>query len=175
MGERQKRLSRRESLTGCFNRRAFYEIFPREVERARRLGQGVSVVFLDLDHFKRVNDRYGHDTGDRLLQQLTARLLGIIRETDLLFRWGGEEFVILLPHTGPGEAPVLGERIRTTVADRPFLANEAHRGVSITVSVGVAGVVAGPVDPDALLARADAACYRAKEGGRNRVEAEAPA
>ncbi len=67
MGERQRRLSRRESLTGCFNRRAFYELFPREVERARRLGQGVAIVFLDLDHFKLINDRYGHETGDRVL------------------------------------------------------------------------------------------------------------
>jgi diguanylate cyclase (GGDEF)-like protein len=107
-----------------------------------------------------------------VLQQLSARLFGTIRETDLLFRWGGEEFVVLLPHTGPGEAPALGERVRAAVAERPFLANEAHRGVSITVSVGVAGGADWPVDPDALLARADAACYRAKEAGRNRVEAE---
>jgi diguanylate cyclase len=172
MGERQRSLSRRESLTGCFNRRAFYELFPREVERARRLGQGVGVVFLDLDHFKGINDRYGHETGDRVLQQLSARLRGIIRETDLLFRWGGEEFVILLPHTGPGEAPALGERIRAAVAERPFVANESHSAVAVTVSVGVAGAATWPVDPEALLARADAACYRAKEGGRNRVEAE---
>ena len=122
MGERQRGLSRRESLTGCFNRRAFYELFPREVERARRLGQGVAIVFLDIDHFKRINDRYGHETGDRVLQQLSARLRGIIRETDLLFRWGGEEFVILMPHTGPGEGPALGERIRAAVAERPFAA-----------------------------------------------------
>jgi len=175
MGERQRSLSRRESLTGCFNRRAFYELFPREADRARRLGQGIALVFLDLDHFKRVNDRYGHETGDRVLQQLSARLFGTIRETDLLFRWGGEEFVVLLPHTGPGEAPALGERVRAAVAERPFLANEAHRGVSITVSVGVAGGADWPADPDALLARADAACYRAKEAGRNRVEAELPA
>ena len=72
MGERQRGLSRRESLTGCFNRRAFYELFPREVERARRLGQGVAIVFLDIDHFKAINDRYGHETGDRVLQQLSA-------------------------------------------------------------------------------------------------------
>ncbi len=175
MGERQRGLSRRESLTGCFNRRAFYELFPREVDRARRLGQGVALVFLDIDHFKRINDRHGHEAGDRVLQLLSARLFGIIRETDLLFRWGGEEFVILLPHTGPGEAPALGERIRAAVAGRPFVTNEAHPAVSITVSVGVVGPVAGPIDPDALLARADAACYRAKEAGRNRVEAEAPA
>jgi diguanylate cyclase (GGDEF)-like protein len=173
MGERQRSLSRRESLTGCFNRRAFYELFPREVDRARRLGQGVALVFLDIDHFKRINDRHGHEAGDRVLQQLSARLRGIIRETDLLFRWGGEEFVILLPHTGPGEAPALGERVRAAVAERPFMANGSHAAVPITVSVGVVGTAAGPIDPDTLLARADAACYRAKEGGRNRVETEA--
>jgi diguanylate cyclase (GGDEF)-like protein len=174
MGERQRSLSRRESLTGCFNRRAFYELFPREVERARRLGQGVALVFLDLDHFKRINDRYGHETGDRVLQQLSARLLGCIRETDLLFRWGGEEFVVLLPHTAAGEAPALAERIRAAVAERPFATLEPNTAVSVTVSLGVAGSDAGPADPDALLARADEACYRAKKGGRNRVEAEPP-
>jgi diguanylate cyclase (GGDEF)-like protein len=172
MGERQRSLSRRESLTGCFNRRAFYELFPREVERARRLGQGVAVVFLDIDHFKQVNDRHGHETGDHVLQLLSARLRGIIRETDLLFRWGGEEFVILMPHTGPGEGPALAERIRAAVEERPFAATASHSAVAVTVSLGVAGTAAWPADPDALLARADAACYRAKEGGRNRVESE---
>jgi diguanylate cyclase (GGDEF)-like protein len=172
MGERQRSLSRRESLTGCFNRRAFYELFPREVERARRLGQGVAVVFLDIDHFKRINDRYGHETGDHVLQLLSARLRGIIRETDLLFRWGGEEFVILMPHTGPGEGPALAERIRAAVEERPFAPTASHSAVAVTVSLGVAGTAAWPADPDALLARADAACYRAKEGGRNRVESE---
>jgi diguanylate cyclase (GGDEF)-like protein len=172
MGERQRSLSRRESLTGCFNRRAFYELFPREAERARRLGQGLSLVFLDLDHFKTINDRFGHESGDRVLQQLAARLRGIIRETDLIFRWGGEEFVILLAHTGAGEAPTLGERIRAAVAERSFAGVDPHTPVPVTVSVGTAGTSVFPADPDALLARADAACYRAKEGGRNRVEAD---
>jgi diguanylate cyclase (GGDEF)-like protein len=173
MGERQRSLSRRESLTGCFNRRAFYELFTREVERARRLGHGVAIVFLDIDHFKAINDRHGHETGDRVLQQLSARLRGIIRETDLLFRWGGEEFVVLLPHTGPGEAPVLGERIRTAVAERPFAASGTRPEVAVTVSVGVAFSSTWPVDPDVLLAAADAACYRAKARGRNRVSTNA--
>jgi diguanylate cyclase (GGDEF)-like protein len=172
MGERQRSLSRRESLTGCFNRRAFYELFPREVERARRLGQGVAILFLDIDNFKRINDRHGHETGDRVLQQLSARLRGIIRETDLLFRWGGEEFVVLLPHTVPGEAPVLGERIRAAVAERSFAAGEAYPDVTVTVSVGVAGTSSWPVDPDALLASADAACYQAKARGRNLVSTD---
>jgi diguanylate cyclase (GGDEF)-like protein len=173
MGERQRNLSRRESLTGLFNRRAFYELFPREVERARRLGSGVALVFLDIDHFKAINDRYGHETGDRVLQQLSARLRGIIRETDLLFRWGGEEFVVLLPHTGPGEAPLLAERIRAAVAERPFAATEAVPAVAATVSVGVAYNASWPVQPDALLAAADAACYEAKARGRNQVRTDA--
>jgi len=173
MGERQRSLSRRESLTGCFNRRAFYELFPREVERARRLGQGIALVFLDIDHFKAINDRFGHETGDRMLQQLSARLRGLIRETDLLFRWGGEEFVVLMPHTDPGEARVLGERIRAAVAERPFAATEARPPVPVTVSVGVAGTTSWPVDPDALLASADAACYQAKARGRNQVSSDA--
>jgi diguanylate cyclase (GGDEF)-like protein len=173
MGERQRSLSRRESLTGCFNRRAFYELFPREVERARRLGQGVAIVFLDIDFFKGINDRFGHETGDRVLQQLSARLRGLIRETDLIFRWGGEEFVVLMPHTKPGEAPVLGERIRVAVSERPFVASESNRLVAVTVSVGVAFSSAWPVDPDELLAHADAACYQAKARGRNQVSTDA--
>jgi len=174
MGERQRSLSRRESLTGCFNRRAFYELFPREVERARRLGQGVSLVFIDIDHFKAINDRHGHETGDRVLQQLAVRLQAVVRETDLVFRWGGEEFVILLSHTAADDAPVLAERLRAAIAERPFLEREHSQAVAATVSVGTAGTTGYPVDPDALLARADAACYLAKERGRNRVEAEAP-
>ena len=130
-------------------------------------------MFVDIDHFKRINDRYGHECGDRVLQQLSARLRGIIRETDLLFRWGGEEFVVLLPHTVPGEAPVLGERIRAAVAERPFVASEAHPEVATTVSVGIAGTSSWPVDPDVLLASADAACYQAKTKGRNRVSTDA--
>jgi diguanylate cyclase (GGDEF)-like protein len=173
MGERQRSLSRRESLTGCFNRRAFYELFPREAERARRLGQGLSLVFLDIDHFKRINDRFGHEFGDRVLQRLAARLQGTVRETDLLFRWGGEEFVILLGHTSASDAPTLAERIRAGVDARPFLDGDLASSVRVTVSVGTAGTADYPVDPDVLIARADAACYKAKEGGRNRVEADA--
>ena len=90
-----------------------------------------------------------------------------------MFRWGGEEFVVLMPHTGPGEARVLGERIQAAVAERPFPATEARPMVTVTVSVGVAGSSNWPIDPDAL-ASADAACYKAKARGRNRFELDAP-
>ncbi len=169
MSERQRALARRESLTGCFNRRAFEEIFKRESDRCRRLGHGLSLVFLDADHFKAVNDRFGHAAGDRVLQQLALRVQEAVRDTDVLFRWGGEEFVLLLPHTPPGAARVLAERVRSAVADAPFRAPDERHDVRLTVSLGTAGAMAFPVDPHALVAAADAACYAAKESGRNRV------
>ncbi len=170
MGERQRTLAYRESLTGCFNRRAFHELFQREADRSRRLGQGLSLAFLDVDHFKAMNDERGHETGDRLLQQLALRVQGVVRETDLLFRWGGEEFVILLPHTSPQDARALAERVRVAVAERPFLGAELHPAVPMTVSLGTAGSAEYPLVAEVLLARADAACYEAKRRGRNRVE-----
>ena len=175
MSERQRGLARRESLTGCFNRRAFYELFPRECDRSRRLGQGIALAFLDVDHFKDVNDRLGRETGDRVLQQLALRVQSVIRETDLLFRWGGEEFVMLLTHTAPDDAFSLAERVRAAIADRPFLAGEVAPAVTVTASVGTSGTTGYPVAPDDLLTRADAACDRAKEQGQNRVVVGDPA
>jgi diguanylate cyclase (GGDEF)-like protein len=98
----------------------------------------VALVFLDIDHFKAINDRFGHETGDRVLQQLSARLRGLIRETDLLFRWGGEEFVVLMPHTGRARRACSGSGSGPPVAERPFAATEARPRVPVTVSVGVA-------------------------------------
>ena len=172
--ERQRMLARRESLTGCFNRRAFYELFDREADRSRRLGEGLSLLFIDLDHFKGVNDRFGHVAGDRLLQQIAMRLQGVVRETDLIFRWGGEEFIVLLPHTTPAAAGALAERVRLVVAERPFAGAETHPPVSLTVSVGTAGTTVLPISADVLVTAADQACYRAKRSGRNRVENAAP-
>ena len=172
--ERQRMLARRESLTGCFNRRAFYELFDREVDRSRRLGEGLALLFIDLDHFKAVNDRFGHAAGDRVLQQFAMRLQGAVRETDLLARWGGEEFLVLLPHTDPAAARALAERVRRTIAERPFPDTGGQGPVAVTVSVGTAGTTAFPIEPDVLLAAANEACRRAKAGGRNRIE-HAPA
>jgi diguanylate cyclase (GGDEF)-like protein len=169
IGERQRALARRDSLTGCFNRRAFDEFFRREADRSRRLGQGLALVFVDVDHFKDANDHFGHEAGDRILQQLAARLQGVVRDTDLIFRWGGEEFVLLLAHTSADEAPALAERVRAAVAERPFAGTGTHPPVALTVSLGTVGS-RDVFDADLLLARADEACYRAKTKGRNRVE-----
>jgi diguanylate cyclase (GGDEF)-like protein len=169
MSERQRALARRESLTGCFNRRAFDEVFKRESDRCRRLRHGLSLIFIDADHFKDVNDRFGHAAGDRVLQQLALRVQAAVRDTDVLFRWGGEEFVLLLPHTPPGAARVLAERVRSAVADAPFSSAGEREDVRLTVSLGTAGTLEFPVDAQDLVAAADAACYQAKHAGRNRV------
>ena len=170
IGERERADARRESLTGCYNRRAYYELFRRELDRCRRLGQPLSLAFVDVDHFKTINDRYGHEAGDELLRQLAARFREAIRETDLLFRWGGEEFVILLSHTGPTEARTMAERIRSAVGRTPFRIRGAAPATRATVSIGIAGSLDHVDSADELVARADAACYRAKSQGRDRVE-----
>jgi len=175
LGERARGDARREGLTGCYNRRAYYEFFKRESERSRRLGQGISVVLLDVDHFKSINDRHGHEVGDEVLPQFAGRVREAMRDTDLLFRWGGEEFVVLLPHTGPAEARPMAERIRATVAGRPFQGRGTHPPLSITVSIGIAGSIDHQESADAMIARADAACYRAKGQGRDRIASSDPA
>jgi diguanylate cyclase (GGDEF)-like protein len=171
MGERARRESLRDMLTGCYNRRAFPDLFQRESERSRRLGQGIAIVFFDVDRFKEINDAYGHEVGDRLLRLLPYRVRGVMREHDLLFRWGGEEFVAVLPHTSPGDAARLADRIRKAVAEQPLVTEYVPRPISVTVSVGAAGAREYPVDPDRLIAAADAACLRAKREGRDRVVA----
>jgi diguanylate cyclase (GGDEF)-like protein len=168
LGERQRARAIHDSLTGCLNRRAFYERFVVEWDRSARLGKGLSVILVDVDHFKAVNDRYGHDAGDAVLKQVAGRIQDAIRDTDLLFRWGGEEFVVLLAHTELPEATVLAERLRATVAGGEFRTTTADRRVGLTLSVGIASARAGD-EPDALVARADAACYRVKQEGRNAV------
>jgi diguanylate cyclase (GGDEF)-like protein len=161
--------ARRDTLTGCLNRRAFDEIYEREAVRSRRLGQGLVILFLDIDHFKTVNDRYGHPVGDRVLQHFARGLQGLLRDTDFVFRWGGEEFLILLPHTAPAEGAPMGDRIRERVAEDFVLTRDVREPVRLTVSVGVAATADPPERADALIAQADAAAYRAKEAGRNRV------
>jgi diguanylate cyclase (GGDEF)-like protein len=178
LGDRERALALRDTLTGCFNRRAFYRFFRREADRSRRLGAGLSLVSLDIDHFKAVNDEYGHGFGDEVLRLLARRVRALVREPDLLFRWGGEEFLILLPHTLPADALHLAERVRAGVAAEPFLVGEPAREVTLTVSLGTAGGRArdeATAEAQALVDRADEALLRAKRDGRNRVVGETAA
>ncbi|HET7040769.1 MAG TPA: GGDEF domain-containing protein, partial [Gemmatimonadales bacterium] len=171
VSERERMVSRRDPLTGAFNRRAFREEWRRESDRSRRLGRGMAVVLLDLDHLKAINDRHGHDVGDEVLRQLVHRVSTVIRDHDLLFRWGGDEFVLLLPHTSSDDAPQLAERVRQAVAATPMVPHTMAEPVRVTVSCGVAGSHEPPAEPEALVALADAALYRAKREGRDRVVA----
>jgi diguanylate cyclase (GGDEF)-like protein len=154
-----------DSLTELPNRRRFYEHGQWLLERVRRTGESLTVLMFDIDFFKRINDTYGHATGDAVLQQLAITARHILRGQDLMARYGGEEFVIIMPTTGLAGALLLGEKLRAHIAATDFAG--ANR---ITISLGCAEYLADENLHD-LVARADAALYRAKRGGRNRVVA----
>src|SRR5262249_14987580 len=137
-------------------------------ESARRFGQPLTALMLDVDHFKQVNDRFGHHVGDQVLRALADRCRSALRSIDVLGRYGGEEFAILLPGTSRHNAAmVLAERIRQRIADDPV--NTDAGQVPVTVSVGVAAMNGTTRDPGDLFKRADAALYEAKQAGRNKV------
>jgi two-component system cell cycle response regulator len=159
----------RDGLTGLYNRTTLLHRLDEEMERARRQGVEVSVLLLDVDHFKRVNDQHGHQAGDDVLREMAARLVGALRTYDALGRYGGEELIAVLPGCGQAAALAVAERMRSVVSALPI---ETRAGaIAVTVSIGSASSPGGPTDAAALIARADAALYRAKNGGRNRVEA----
>jgi diguanylate cyclase (GGDEF)-like protein len=156
-----------DSLTGLYNRRGLFELGQREVNRLRRTHQELSAILLDIDHFKQVNDKYSHAVGDQVLQVLAERCRSGLRESDLLGRYGGEEFAILLPEAGVQEAALIAERLRASISEVPI---ETQRGpISITISLGVTSASNGTTDLAILLDRADTAMYQAKQSGRNRV------
>lgn len=167
--EAAEALARTDPLTGLANRRAFDEAARLEVQRALRYGTPLALVLADLDHFKSINDSFGHHSGDEVLRHCARILSATVRNVDLVGRWGGEEFVILMPDTGLVEAVQAAERFRQAIAGTPVPLGE--RSCQCTASFGVAALQRGTADLEALLNRADAALYRAKERGRDRVEA----
>ncbi len=163
-------LAERDALTGLPNRRALQAALLRRLDDARLHRHPLSVLFFDLDHFKRVNDSHGHAAGDEVLVEFSRRLVRGLREGDIAFRQGGEEFVVLLPGADHGVALGIAERLRASVAGTPMPSRAGPLDVS--ASIGLATLRDGD-SPERLLARADAAMYRAKQAGRNRVEAVA--
>lgn len=158
----------RDPLTGLYNRRYLEESLERETRRAVRSEQGLGVLMLDLDHFKNFNDTYGHDAGDTVLRETAAFLLKSVRAEDFVCRFGGEEFIIILPAADLKASQARAERIRSKLRELPVL----HQGKPlpmITVSVGVAGLPLHGTSPKGLIEAADAALYRAKREGRDRV------
>ncbi|WP_257311430.1 sensor domain-containing diguanylate cyclase [Geothrix fuzhouensis] len=167
MEEELQRLATTDPLTGVANRRRFLQEMDMELARHKRFQKPAAFLLLDLDHFKRVNDTYGHATGDLALRHLAELARMRLRRLDLFGRLGGEEFGILLPGTGEAGAVAFAEHFRHQVAHTPVPSGAGP--ITLTVSLGLTTFDPGDADPDAILARADAALYRAKEGGRNRV------
>jgi len=161
-------LANTDSLTRLFNRRQLYPILQNELDRAVRKKIPFSVLLIDIDHFKKFNDTYGHAGGDLLLVGFADKLRSAIRQMDSAFRFGGEEFVVLLPETTSEEARVPAERFRQLIAGSRFLMPPEGQPVWVTISIGIAGYRSGDTLDD-LIRHADLAMYAAKSGGRNRV------
>ncbi len=165
MNEKLKEISIRDGLTNIYNRRKIDDILIYEYNRAKQYSQDLSVIFVDVDFFKMVNDTYGHNVGDKVLLEIATILKDNIREIDLIGRWGGEEFLIVCPYTDIYAAKTISERLKTAVAKNHFSIVKQR-----TCSFGVAAYKKGDEVHD-LIHRADVGLYQAKENGRNRVEA----
>ncbi|MCP4139303.1 MAG: diguanylate cyclase [Chloroflexi bacterium] len=160
--------ARNDPLTGILNRRYFFELAEKELERAHRYEHPLSVIMFDIDHFKRVNDSYGHSVGDQALCMLTAECQTGLRENDLFARYGGEEFIILLPEADQKQADQMAERIRKRLSGTKSLKSGA-KTIFLTASFGVASLNGKKLSLDNLIIRSDGALYAAKKAGRNRV------
>ncbi len=162
--EKLRLLSTTDELTGAYNRRAFNEHLSANIGRAKRYNELLSIFLLDIDNFKNINDSYGHDVGDLALKALARIVKESIRQDDIVARWGGEEFTILLPETGKDAALQLAERLREKISGHDF-PKVGH----ITVSIGLAELQVDD-NSDSLVKRADLALYQAKDAGKNIVK-----
>lgn len=155
-----------DKLTGAANRQVFEEYFHQALDKANLSQTPISVLLVDIDHFKKVNDSYGHSIGDLVLKTVTNLLRSQLKQQDILCRWGGEEFLVLLPEMDLSHAAELAERFRDSISQRELKVNGVH--IAITVSIGVAEYQ--KLEPaEDLIKRADLALYQAKEAGRNQV------
>ncbi|MEK6783876.1 MAG: diguanylate cyclase [Nitrospirota bacterium] len=166
-----ERLASRDPLTGCLNRRAFYALFEKAFAESREHGGELCCVMVDIDNFKRVNDRYGHAVGDQAIQAVANCLSAGLRLTDTVGRYGGEEFCLMFPRTTLAEATDLAERLRIRVGAEAGSRLRMVSGLTLTVSLGVSALAFGARTPLELIDQADKALYAAKEGGRNCVMA----
>jgi two-component system cell cycle response regulator len=162
-----------DQLTGLHNRRYMVGQLEALVKRATLGGDPVACLLIDIDHFKKINDGYGHDVGDEVLREFAVRLASNVRAIDLPCRYGGEEFVVVMPDTKIEDAERIAERIRLHVAGSPFRVMNGSELLTVTISIGVAATLGAEDRPETLLKRADEAVYEAKASGRNKVIARA--
>ncbi len=162
-----------DPLTGLHNRRYLEGHLQTLFDRATKRGSNLSVMMTDLDHFKQVNDRHGHDGGDSVLREFAQRLRRNVRGMDLACRYGGEEFIVIMPDTDHDTAQQIAERLRSTIERTAFPLGTGKPDIAVTVSIGVSSLSGGADTITALLKRADEALYAAKDAGRNRVIAHA--
>jgi two-component system cell cycle response regulator len=167
--DRSLELAVTDTLTGLHNRRYMMGQMKALADRAVKGGEQVSVLLIDIDHFKGVNDGFGHPGGDEVLREFAVRLATNVRAIDLACRWGGEEFAVVMPETKVEDAQRIAERIRLHVAGSPFRIGPDNESLGVTISIGVAGTLGEGDSVDALVKRADEALYEAKQSGRNRV------
>ena len=162
-----------DALTGLFNRRYMESHLGTLIEQAAARGKPLSALVVDIDYFKAINDSHGHDAGDDVLRDFALRIKRSIRGIDLACRYGGEEFVIIMPETDMAVAAMVAERLRRRIAAEPFAIAQGSRQIPVTISIGIAGLRGKDDTAPALLKRADQALYRAKRDGRNRVVPDA--
>jgi two-component system, cell cycle response regulator len=162
-----------DALTGLFNRRYMESHLATLVEQAASRGKPIAVLVVDIDYFKAVNDGHGHDAGDDVLREFALRIRKSIRNIDLACRYGGEEFVIVMPETDMAVATMVAERLRRRIASEPFAIQQGARNLDVTISIGIAALGGADDKAAAILKRADTALYRAKREGRNRVVPDA--
>jgi diguanylate cyclase (GGDEF)-like protein len=167
--EKLREMAFRDGLTGLYNHRYFQDLMDHELSRASRYKKAFALIMFDLDHFKKINDQYGHPSGDLVLKQVSQAVKNILRESDIAARYGGEEFAIVLPETEISGAAVVAERLRRAVEGLEILAN--GRRINTTISVGVTSysVSQGKKEKSEILAAADHALYNSKNTGRNRI------
>lgn len=167
--EELRLLATRDPMTGCLNRRALFETAGDLFERAAKQSGDLCCIMTDIDYFKRFNDKYGHAVGDQVIQSVARTLLRVTRGSDLVCRYGGEEFCVVLPNTSSEQAMQIAEKLRAAIEDSASAALRTTRVERITSSFGVASIVQGAADLDELIDQADSALYEAKKDGRNRV------
>ncbi len=166
--DKLKELSAKDALTGAFNRRHFMQIFDKEFSIAKRYKNKLSVLLIDIDNFKEINDTYDHDGGDAVLKRFVIFCEDILRQSDLFARYSGEKFIVMLPNTPSLGAAIIAERIRANIEEMSV--SYKKQIIQFTISIGITLVLDTDTNSNAVFSRADAALYQAKKKGRNRIE-----